>query len=86
MMRDSDGKQGSRSGQTRSERMERARAGAYRGKQHPHDAVCEPGYGKPTPRMAGSGDVFVRAQPINTPRTGHSPYEQQQKVKPGSGL
>lgn len=85
-MLNSDGKRGSRPGQTRSERMERARAGAFRGKQYEHDAVCEPGYGKPSPKLAGAGRAFVSTAPINTPRTGNTPYEQQQKVRPGSGL
>lgn len=85
MMND-DGKQGSRKGNTRSERMERARAGAFRGKQYEHDGVCAPGYGKPKPTLAGSGRTFVSKQPINTPKSTHDPYKQQTKVRPGSGL
>lgn len=85
-MLNDDGRRGSRPGGTRSERMERARAGDFRGKQYPKDGVCEPGYGKGPTRLAGAGRQFVSTSPINTPRTGNSPYEQQQKVKPGSGL
>lgn len=85
-MLNDDGKRGSRPGQTRTERMERARAGAYRGKQYAKDGVCEPGYGAPPTRLAGQGTTFTKPSPISSPRTGNSPYEQQQKVKPGSGL
>ena len=86
MMKD-EGRRGSRPGNTHAERLVRARAGDFRdSKQYPKDGVCEPGYGAPPTRLAGQGTSFVQKSPISTPRTGNSPYEQQQKKRPGSGL
>lgn len=81
-----DGKKGASPGNTRHERQERAKAGAFSGKQYPNDGVRGERFGAPPTRLAGAGTSFSKAQPINTPRSSNSPYTQQQKVKPGSGL
>lgn len=79
-----EGRQGSRPGSTFQDMRQKARAGQLRGPQFPHDGVCEPGYGKPTPTMAGQGTSVVNKRPIVSSRTGNSPYERPVPYKPGA--
>lgn len=86
-MRDDLGKQGSRPGNTRSERLVKARSGAFAGKQYESDGLrggpSTASEGAKAQRV-GQGSGVVRKSPIGSPNTGNSPYERQQPRKPGA--
>lgn len=80
-----DGKQGSRPGSTRAERMAQARAGKFKGPQYEKDRAS---HGVPSGSVratdVGQSRVMPRTTPISTRMTGNSPYERQYPQKPGN--
>ena len=80
------GKQGSRSGNTRSERLEKARSGAFAGKSYPQDANLQ--RGKVQITQAGQGTNVVKKSPLNpqsNPKTTPgNPWARPDYQKPGA--
>ncbi len=80
------GKQGSRSGNTHSERLAKARSGAFAGKKYPEDASLR--RTPPEVRMAGQGSSVVKKTPLNpssNPKTAPgNPWARPDYQKPGA--
>lgn len=80
------GKQGSRPGNTRSERLEKARSGAFAGKSYPQDANLQ--RGKVQITQAGQGTNVVKKSALNpqsNPKTtAGDPWKRPEYQKPGA--
>lgn len=81
------GNQGSRPGNTYSERQKKARTGAFAGKQYPQDAQLHGQRVGDSPRNAGQGTAVVKKTalaPEAQKRTGNDPWERPGFSKPGA--
>jgi len=81
-MNDSLGKQGSRPGNTRSERLAKARSGAFAGKSYAEDANLR--RGPVDIKQAGQGTSVVKKTPLRPEAPTGDPWKRPDYAKPGA--
>jgi transcriptional regulator of met regulon len=76
------GNQGSRRGNTHSERLAKARSGAFAGRKYPQDASLKPGRNPIT--NAGQGTNVVKKTPLDPKAPVGDPWKRPDYQKPGA--